>query len=165
MKQEKIAEWKAKGIDWLANQLWLQRNRHLEMNQNLNTVERELRQVKSENEITQTVKQQNRNLAKILEENGIRPAQLRITYQEKDCKGCKFGSDLGSGEYDCYSDFQDYEYCPKKKIVETVSFYTYKIDNDVICGILNTFDGRGEYDVLKVVDCKTGEVIWEREAE
>lgn len=157
MKQEKIAEWKAKGIDWLANQLWQQRNNHIDMNKRYGQLESRLWHVKAENEVVEIIKQQNFNIARILEESGIKPTKLRITYQEKDCHDCE-----DYDGQDCVSDFPDYECCPKKRIVQTVSFYAYRVDAGVLTGIVSDFKTRNEYDVLKIVDERTGEGIWEK---
>ena len=51
-----------------------------------------------------------------------------------------------------------------KKVVGTVSLYTYKIDDDYLRGINAAFE-YAEYSVFKVEDMNTKAVIYEREAD
>lgn len=104
----------------------------------------------------------NYNLAKVLQDVGIRPTKLRITYQVDDCPNCEYAHTDDGYTWEC-NDFPDVG-CPQKTIVETESFYDYSISDDGMSGITAGF-GSEEYDVLKVVDERTGEVIYERKKE
>ena len=104
-------------------------------------------ELRAENE---TLRLANENLRCILEENGIRPHQLLVTYEDDQ-------------EWEeCYYRRCDEE-CPKKKKMEKVSFYTYSVDADVLTGIITTFQKEKYIDVISVVDAQSGKTLFSNE--
>ena len=70
-------------------------------------------ELRAENE---TLRLANENLRCILEENGIRPHQLLVTYYDVDCYNCDcYSGDEGDQEWEeCYYRRCDEE-CPKRR--------------------------------------------------
>ena len=118
-------------------------------------------ELRAENE---TLRLANENLRCILEENGIRPHQLLVTYYDVDCYNCDcYSGDEDDQEWEeCYYRRCDEE-CPKKKKMEKVSFYTYSVDADVLTGIITTFQKEKYIDVISVVDAQSGKTLFSNE--
>lgn len=153
-KAEKIEQWKEKGVDWLCTQLWNARTQCHNARIETQHAEANYRSARAEISAAREVTRINENLAKVLEQNGIRPTRLRLTYMscgaethdycDGDCDGCR-----------------DYI-----KSTGTYSYYDYDISEGkyqsavIISGITAEFK-RLNLDVLKVVDERTGEVIYQ----
>lgn len=161
-KKLKLEEYKDKGLEWCAKTLLATKEEAAGLRAQLKTVEREKRQ---ENTDYFALKEANDAMAEVLEKNGIRPTRLRITYIETDCENCPFYSDEDD-ERDCWGCGETYRGSivrGKEKIcTQGVGFYTYLIDGNFLKGITAQFENV-EYDLIKVVDERTGEVIGEWE--
>ena len=93
-------------------------------------------------------------MATVLQENGIRPVRLRLTYLYRDCESCQ---ESDGEEPPCA--FHD---CDRvEKVTESVGLYTCFIDGSgTLKGITSQFRTE-KFDLLKAVDERTGEVIYE----
>ena len=155
-KAEKIEQWKEKGIDWLCSQLWNARTQCHNARIETRHAEANYRSARAEISAAREVLQINENLARVLEQNGIRPTRLRLTYTS-----C--GADIDT--YDCCDG--DCDICRAYiKGTGTYSFYDYDISEGkyqsavTITGITAKFK-QLNLNVLKVVDERTGEVIYQ----
>lgn len=152
-KQEQFEKWKKKGIEWCLERLWVARNENKDARKNVSEAYHKISQLRAENDIGfYVMKRANELMAKVLKEHGIFPTKLRLTFIEKDCE-------LWQSEGWCENWCEDCGIEPKTYIKE-MSFYTYSIEENVLCGITADFKEK-QYDLLKAVDVKTGEVIGE----
>lgn len=151
-KQKIFEQWREKGIEWVMQRLWVEKNENREQINRMEIRHRSLLRP----DFDKMYEKANENMAKVLSEVGIKPDRLRITWEEPDCSCC---DDNGTDQ--CY--FEEY-ICPMKKVVGTISLYTYKIDDDYLRGITAAFES-AEYSVFKVEDMNTKAVIYEREAD
>lgn len=158
--RDKKAEWSAKGLEWCVNKLWLDRQETARLKATFNDAVRYRHYTSAIEQENEVLKDANKKLKTVLEDRNITPDRLRITYQDKDCENCEYwDADEGCTAWADYD-----EDCKHKNIVETVSFYTYKIDDGFITGIRKDLKEAG-YDLLKAVDTKTGEVLYEYEGD
>ena len=111
-----------------------------------------------------TLKKANENLQKVLEENGIRPQPLIVTYLVPDCYNCDCYDEAGDEELqdECYY-MRCNEECPKKKKMERVSFYTYSVDGNMMQGIVSSFASEKYLEIISVIDARNGKVLFENE--
>lgn len=153
-KNELIEEYSKKDVAWLADNL-------AECEINLSTLKEEIKLshygYNRKTAIDLAVKEQNENLKKILEQNGIRPTLLRLEYLASDCTNCDFKE-----EDDKCAWVRMYDECPIKTCILTNSFYAYSINDDYFEGISKTFETE-HYMLAKAVDERTGDIIYQRE--
>ncbi len=81
---------------------------------------------------------------------------LTVYYTEKTCDGCPDWHVDGEDGY-CEDSSWDCYYS-ENKIIETISFYDYRIKGDVLSGVLTDFNDK-EIEVVKVVAKDTGEIL------
>lgn len=167
MKKErklKIEEWTRKGAEWCATQLWNARKALSDERERY----RKLRHERAESDVNYYIlEQSNEIMARVLADNGIRPARLRITYLDCDCLHCPDNGDIyGEDAWDCAGCGTkiDGETWRKREaeVTESLAFYTYTIDGGYLRGVTSLFEEK-EYDLLKIVDERTGEIIGEWE--
>ena len=160
-KKEWVDEWISKGIEWCANTIWKDRQQKNELRKEVTELRKINRQLEyRNNEGFRILNDENNNLALILKRNGIKPVRLRLTYMtanEDLCGDCE--------DWECTG-------CPNyNKTVESEEFYFYAIStktnwnelHDELEGITGRFRDRCIFDLLKVVDDRTGDIIWEKE--
>lgn len=155
-----------KGDEWLAGKLFDERAKAQELREEIRLKNNDLVRRSLYVAEESVIRKINRNLADVLEENGVRPHRYRITYEVKNCAACdSWEYDDRVDEYHC-SDFFRYndDDCVFDTIVETIPFYSYKIVNDELKGIVSDFSKR-DFDVVKLADETTGEIVWERDDE
>ena len=153
-RAEAIREWSEKGAEWCATQLWNARKKAADAGQAIKMYQREAWKERGERNFAYQIKKDNEHLKEILEENGIRPKKLRVYYRDADCPNCENNPENG-GEWDC-------AYCEddSRQMVESISWYTYKIDDGYITGITSAFKSE-DYECYKITDENTGEVLYE----
>lgn len=105
------------------------------------------------------VKRVNDRLAHLLSKAGMKPTQLTVYTTEKTCKGCSNYHEEGENWW-CDTDFEGGWDCyhAEQKIIETVTFYDFRLEGDILTGILTDFESK-EIEVVKVVATATGEVL------
>ena len=153
--QAKKAEWKEKGIDWCITKLWSTR-------EDAKKTRKELAELFGIKNYLYDVRRENEALKNVLEENGIRATKLRVYYKDKGyTRMCLLREDVA----DCPNCFEEncegnekIDYC--HDCIETISWYSYKIDNGKIEGIVSNFC-KDEYECYKIIDERTGEVLYE----
>lgn len=150
-KQQIFEQWREKGIEWVMQRLWVEKNENRERIERMGIRHRNLLRP----DFDKMYEKANENMAKVLSEVGIKPDRLRITWEEPDCSCC----DDNENDQCCFDSL-----CPMKKVVGTISLYTYKIDDDYLRGINAAFEN-AVYSVYKVEDMSTKAVIYEREAD
>ena len=155
-KSEQISEWKEKGIDWLANRLWEAKQGNEELRQENERVRHDALSSQGWWKVNVI----NMNLASLFSKVGMKPTLLTVYYTEKTCDECPWWHDEGDG--DCYCEdppWNGNEDCGSEiKIIETISFYDYRIKGDVLSGVLTDFNDK-EIKVVKVVAKDTGEIL------
>ena len=102
----------------------------------------------------------NKNLARVLELNGVHPTKLIVSYFFDDCAACDHSWTDVTGEIYCESE-DDYPKCPQAKRTETVFLYDYSVDGE-LTGINHKFE-EVQIEVESVKDASTGCVIWSQE--
>lgn len=156
-RKAQIEEWSEKGAKWCASKLYEARADNREflnrISEDFDDRVKDILQGKNN-----TLKEVNDNLKTVLEENGIRPTKLRVYYQSFDCQNCSKGERY-EGRWICGNEDPWWEdNCPVRNHVDSISFYTYAIDNGYIEGITSKFK-RIRIDAIKIVDERTGEVL------
>lgn len=146
-----IAEWMKKEPIWLAEQLWSARKNAKNAREEVSEYREKLWKLERQNDSVNEIQEANKIMADVLEQNGIRPTRLRLTYIFHDCDNCKYDED---DWYVCDNCDEEKEY------VESISFYTYKVHDGFLEGITSQFKEE-EYELVKLVDERTGEVIGE----
>lgn len=146
-KKEEIERYLQKDKEWLAQKLYEARDKLQDSRKG--DLER-----RSAIEEARELERVIANMVKVLEKRGFSPSLLEITYSVKGGREC-----LGCEEYSC-------EFCdaPVKVKVKTVSFWDYEVEDGTISGILNSFK-ECKRDVCRVVDRKTGRIIYEKPEE
>lgn len=148
-RKKTIDEWKAKGLDWCAEQLWIWRNKADERKREIEKFEFEKWCKKSEYECDcDLLKDANQTLKCVLEDYGIRPTRYTITYIACCQDSCE---ELYPECDNCYS---------MKTYMKDISLYSFVIEEDFMTAVNAMFE-EVEYDVLKVVNNTTGQVIYE----
>lgn len=161
-RQEQIKEWAEKGAEWCAKRLWDERNKLNDTTAKLRCIELKASRLECENANGyQTVLRQNHTMAGVLENHGIMPTRLRLTYRAHDehmCEGCDgYGRDCEECAY-------------LQECIETETFYSYRIGQEwwmgerdwVIEGATGEFEYRTTWNLIEVRDDRTNEVIWKR---
>lgn len=152
-KKIKLEEWKGKGVDWLAITLWNTRRELEKAKSNIGFYRQKSFREQARNDVDYyVVEKANEAMADALISNGIRPTKLRITYEGRDCDNCDVKEEEGAWE--CF------ECEPNQTYTTTLAFYTYLISGRTLEGITAQFE-QVEYDLIKVVDERTGEIIGE----
>lgn len=156
-KKEKIREWVEKGAEWCAERLWTvqQECNRAKKSEKRHRYDR-IKKVKEQEIDCTLLLKANDNLRKLLELNGIRPTRLRVTYVARSCIGCPYVKDA-----ECRLSWDECDY-GWENVVETISYYDYKIEGGYLAGITSTFENTG-LSVLKVVDVNSEEVLYEEE--
>lgn len=163
-RKDKLAEWEARGARWCAEQLWNAKKRieDIKEEKRLGIEHRIDDDIKAWN--YDVVKKANYTLKCVLEEAGIFPTKLTLFYRGTYCEKCPSNSENGGDEDSC--GYCNTETMPPVIIVKTLSFYTYKITDGDIEGITTNFeDGVSRYECFKIVNEKTGEVLYEASEE
>ena len=160
-KKEKFREkWMSKGIDDAVNRLWTLQS---ELNQLANSC-KEIRKNAEINEVIACrLRVENERLKDVLQENGIRPKRLLVEYFKEDCENCdhSYYEDYNTPQCGAEENWEGEE-CTYKKVIETMSFYTYQIDDDELWGINSDFE-EANFDVVKITDENTGRVVFKGE--
>lgn len=160
-KKEKIAEFEQKGAEWCAKKLYEMREKYKECAETRQAYKRTNKILKIKDAIEEKIVKENEILKEILEENGIRPHRLLVTYIDVNCEHCE-NNGFYDGEWNCegcghlewHGNFERY--------IETFSFYSYRIDEERLRGITSGFD-EADFEVLRVEDANTGKVLYENE--
>lgn len=158
-KQQIICEWVEKGAEWCANKLYEERRVKEKINDREKRLESALRHEQCENAEIDTLREVNRNMSKVLQDCGVFPTKLRVTYKGSYCKKCGYYDEFEG----CLAEFWDEEDCVLTTFVESFSFFWYQIEDNTLSGITSTLKNFRAGEILKIVDEKTGEVIFERE--
>lgn len=154
-KSEQIREWKEKGVDWLVNRLWEAKKRNEELRKENERVRHDALSSRG----YWKVEEINRNLAFLFAKVGMKPTLLTVYYTEETCDGCPDWHDEGNGDGYCDDSCPSWDcYYAENKIIETISFYDYRIKGDVLSGVLTDFNDK-EIEVVKVVAKDTGEIL------
>ena len=165
-RSEKIAHWLELGPEKMAESLWVlwQRNQNLKREAQGMIFRRRCDDAQQQAKLNHydTLLRQNEILKDVLQDAGIRPKRLEVSYIERDCEHCE----AYDKEFDaCTSEAwyeEDEEDCKYKNVTATVAFYAYKIDNDMLEGITADFE-HSTFDAIEVRDAKTGRVIYQYE--
>ena len=155
-----IESMKGKGEEYLASKLFDVRADNIELRRDISYGRQQDIRCHEEADRLETI---NRNLAMILEKNGIRPVQLRIKFTTEDCSACEYGF-RSEWEWECANEDDPNHDCPEKTILTSEAFYYYNIEDDELTGIISDFTNES-YDVLEVVDERTGKTIWKKPKE
>lgn len=115
--------------------------------------------LKIKDAIERNIVKENETLKEIIEENGIRPHKLLVTYIERDCENCG-NNGYYTGEWDCQGCGYIEGFGSWEKVVETISFYSYRIDEERLTGITSGFVD-ADFEVVRVEDANTGKVLYE----
>lgn len=166
-KKAKVEEFMSKGVKWCAEKLYIARRENESLRQS--EYRRHLENYKQSHEAEEckVVKAINERMATLLIENGIRPVRLRITYRDCDCEHCENNGNIEGQEWGCYfcgtDEYGDGEIFREKEIIITTteSFYSYELAGNKLAGITGLFEAK-DYDVIKVVDINTNEVLYEQ---
>lgn len=164
----KIEDWAQKGAEWCATQLWNARKALSDERDKSKRYYLERNHARAERNVNDHIlKQSNEIMARVLADNGIRPTRLRITYLDCDCFHCpNNGNIYGEDAWDCAGCGEEIngEIWREREVevTESLAFYTYTISGGYLRGITSLFEEK-EYDLLKIVDERTGEVIGEWE--
>lgn len=141
-KSEIISEYEAKGAAWLAEKLYQERQKVIEIKANCGETRR------YSNCVDYDLEKQVNNASRVLSENGIKPIRVIVEYVANRCQDCPVD--------ECY----DWEYCEEegKRHVSTCSFWCFDISEDGVYGILTDFK---EFD-HEVISVKTmdGKELW-----
>lgn len=153
-RKAQIEEWKAKGAEWCAAQLYSAREQlSKEKERRRSEHEKSMKNI-FDSHFRYPLEKANECMATVLQENGIRPVRLRLTYKYSDCDSCheSYGEEAPCA----------YGYCNQTETVtESVGLYTCFIDGSgTLEGITSQFETE-KFDLLKAVDERTGEVIYE----
>ena len=164
-RSEVMPEWEAKGTKWLAEQLWSAKKATERAKENARSYERAYHKELAKDREVYALRDANRLMATVLRDNGIKPTRLRVTYIDCDCLNCPgYGGE--DGEWDCLGCGETYNgetiRQTEAKFIESIGFYTYRIRGNEMEGINAVFEKK-EYEVIKVVDEKTGEVIYQND--
>lgn len=160
-RAEKIKHWMDMGPEKMADQMWklfVQCNR-LKYDTRRSVGDERLKDAKQHAEKTayDQIVRQNEILKDVLQDSGIRPKKLEITYVERDCERCSAYNNLDG---QCYCEAWGDDDCEFKEVTATVSFYVYRIDDGTLSGITSSFE-ESEFDAIRVIDAKTGRKIYE----
>ena len=160
-KAEKIGVWLAKGPEWLAKQLWDARKALKNIQEECKKLREENQRLAVENHSAVAIKSENRNMCRVLEDHGIFPTRLRLDVLERDCENCGYIiHDICEGPTDC----GEGHFEQARHIVESVNFYSYRLDDGWIKGLTSKFEEKG-LRVVKCVDEKTGDVLYSEESD
>lgn len=167
-KKSKIAEWTAKGTEWCAKQLWEARKVNQRTENEKQVWKRKAMHSWSQQKVdVYLLEAANANMANVLRENGIKPTRLRVTYISRDCDNCECKPEDGYESDVCFNCGDIWNGRPhweeESEHIESISFYTYSINNGYLSGITSQFNSVRDYYLRKVVDERTGEVIGEWE--
>lgn len=154
-KKEQIAEWIARGPEWLAGKLYEEKLLTKRL------AKRRYRSRPTYYEEVAALEKANETMAQVLEDNGIRPTHLTVQFIEADCENCEFKGDEDDDEpnYDCYYTRIDGE-CPYRKDVISRGFYSYVVSDGLFEGITSIFT-KERFEAVKVINDRTGEVVYE----
>lgn len=155
-RKAQIEEWKAKGAEWCATQLYsareqLSKEKELRRSDRINMIRTNF----FDSCFPSPLERANDCMATVLQENGIRPVRLRLTYLYRDCESCQesYGERVPCAFHDCDQELET--------VTESVGLYTCFIDGSgTLEGITSQFKTE-KFDLLKAVDERTGEVIYE----
>ena len=168
-KKEYMARFAERDKDWLVEQLAATMVKLNNLRDKLTDYERMERRKEAAENNQRLLRKENANLAEVLTQHGIFPKLLEVSYLKHDCHNCPnadFSNCMCEGEDPvCGAEDNWYgEDCVDKVVVETISFYSYRVDGDNLTGITSAFED-GDYDLVKLRDMRTGETIFEAEAD
>lgn len=153
-RNRQIEEWASKGAEWCAAQLWNAKKMAQKAKKEAFDCKKELHTLKIQEGLYGALKAENEYLKDVIEFNGIRPTKMTLYYLVPDCGDCD-GDDIEFYCCDrCDPDYQD--------IVVSESWYTFEITDGLISGITSSFH-RNEYECYKIVNERTGEVVYQQE--
>lgn len=151
-RREQLQEWINNGAEWCANQLWNKTQNLASKKREIAILHDRLAELEGKAASFERLKTTNERLKDVLEENGIRTTKIRIYYKEHRCDVCT--------EEECY----EWECDDYSDAIASIAWYTYHIADDVIDGITSDFKSQ-EYECYKIVDERTGEVLYEEDEE
>ena len=165
-KAERIAKYTGKGVEWCAKKLYEARRELEAVRGQKNMYQQEAWKDRAECDEIETLKKINARMAKILEQNGIRPVRLRITYLACDCEHCENNGNIyGEDAWDCYGcgeEINGHIYREKEiRVITTEPFYSYELAGNKLAGITGLFEAKEHNEVIKVIDMGTNEVLYE----
>ena len=159
-RAEKIKHWMDMGLQGLAEQMWVtwkqNQQYRVEHRRRMYEVRKHEAGEKAKLAAFDTLLRENEILKDILQDNGIRPKKLEVTYIDNDCKHCQFYDPVR----DACGGSMWADDCIEKEVRETICFYAYKIDGDMLSGITAGFKEE-EIDALEIRDGKTGKILYE----
>ena len=153
-RNRQIEEWTSKGAEWCATQLWNAKKMAQKAKKEAFNCKKELHILKIQEGLFGALKAENEHLKDVLDFNGIRPTKMTLYYLVPDCGDCD-GDDVNFYCCDCCD--PDYQ-----NIVVSEAWYTYEITDGLISGITSSFH-RDEYECYKIVNERTGEVVYQQE--
>ena len=153
-RNRQIEEWTSKGAEWCATQLWNAKKMAQKAKKEAFDCKKELHTLKIQEGLYRALKAENEHLKDVIEFNGIRPTKMTLYYLVPDCGNCD-GDDVNF--YCCDRCDPDYQ-----NIVVPVAWYTFGITDGLISGITSSFH-RNEYECYKIVNERTGEVVYQQE--
>lgn len=158
-RAEKIKHWMDMGLQGLAEQMWItwSQNQKLrkEAQRRLYDARKEFSGELAKLSTYDVLLSENERLKDVLQDNGIRPKKLEVTYITEDCEHCGFYDSVdGSCAGNIWGDN-----CPEKEVRETISFYSYIIDDGLLSGITSNFNNE-KFNALEVRDGITGKVLY-----
>lgn len=156
-RKAEIENFTKKGVDWCAEKLYEARRNNKKAIEDMRRSIK-LMEVDKEHVGDLLLREANRNMAKLLGENGIKPTKLIVTYIDKRCDDCECDECD-----DCEYEYLDEEESHAIEAVLSVAFYDFWTDGSTLHGISATFEDLEFQNLLKVIYAKTGEVIFERE--
>lgn len=156
-KREQVEKFVQKGPEWLAGKLY-------DARKELAAERAKRRKVEMEGHSTYTLEEINHNLSVLLQNAGITTTPLIVQYIEPDCINCP--------HWNNYEDCCEYfgECVGEKKLSSYTKFmYTFNVSHEEVAGIMSGIDSKfrsfTEECVIRVIDNRTGNVIWENTEE
>lgn len=153
-RNRQIEEWTSKGAEWCATQLWNAKKMAQKAKKEAFDCKKELHTLKIQEGLYRALKAENEHLKDVIEFNGIRPTKMTLYYLVPDCEDCD-GDDVDF--YCCDRCDPDY-----KNVVVSEAWYTFGITDGLISGVTSSFH-RNEYECYKIVNERTGEVVYQQE--
>lgn len=150
-RNTEISEYEAKGAHWCAEKLYYARQEANAYREHYRHEATARMEADAKVCMYDKLAKANENLAHILSENGVRPSRFRIYYKEHNCSECDAE---WCSQYD-FDTCDDYEIT-----IIPISFYDFIINGGEIAGIADDFE-RIDYRCTKIVDERTGEVLYE----
>lgn len=148
-----IHQWKQKGLDWCAEQLWNARHDRSVLHKELKN-ERFLS--RGSRFADETLKQANSKLVTLLKKEGVKPQRLIVEFKDGSC---------GDNAIECWeSSCDECPYFEEWTRVETFAFYSWDITGNMLRGITKALEDE-QLEVVRIIDSDTGTTLFEAKEE